>query len=302
MSGDAAHDGGQNGFELVLDARAELGEGPRWDPEAKRLLWVDIMRGRVHSFRPGAQACRNVSVGQPVGAVALTGNGTLVLAVRDGFARLELDSERVTMIAAVEADRPDQRMNDGACDVAGRFWAGTMALDERPRAGALYRLDPDGSVHTMVEGVTISNGLDWSLDATRMYYVDSPTRRIDVFTFDVETGAISDRRPFAEIPPTAGVPDGLTVDAEGFVWLALWGGGAVRRYAPDGSLERTLRLPVSHPTSCAFGGPMLNELYVTTARIALSKAERARQPHAGGVFRCRPGVTGRPANVFRAWP
>jgi sugar lactone lactonase YvrE len=130
--------------------------------------------------------------------------------------------------------------------------------------------------------------------------VDSPTQRIDVFDFDLQTGAIAGRRAFAAIPSQAGMPDGLTVDAEGFVWVALWGGGAVRRYAPDGSLERTLRLPVSHPTSCAFGGPALDELYITSAWVALSAADRAEQPHAGGVFRCRPGVSGRPANVFRA--
>jgi sugar lactone lactonase YvrE len=286
--------------ELVLDARAELGEGPRWDAEGERLLWVDIMRGRVHSFRPGHHRCRNVAVGRPVGAVAQASDGGLVLAVQGGFARLEPGSSALEMIAAA-GDEPGIRMNDGACDAAGRFWAGTMALDERPRAGALYRLDADGRVHTMLEGVTISNGLDWSLDGTCMYYVDSPTQRIDAFAFDVETGALADRRPFAVIPREAGTPDGLTVDAEGFVWVALWGGGALRRYAPDGSLERTLHLPVTHPTSCAFGGPMLSELYVTTARIALSAGERERQPQAGGVFRCRPGVTGRPAHVFRGF-
>jgi len=286
--------------ELVLDARAELGEGPRWDPAEQRLLWVDVMRGRVHSFHPAAHSCRNQSVGQPVGALAVAEDGGLVLAVRDGFARLGPGSKRLERIAAVEAEHADRRMNDGACDAAGRFWAGTMALDFRPGAGALYRLDPGGRVHTMLEEVTISNGLDWSPDGRRMYYVDSPTQRIDVFDFDPQTGAIADRRAFAAIPSEAGMPDGLTVDAEGFVWVALWGGGAVRRYASDGSLERTVRLPVSHPTSCAFGGPALDELYITSAWVALSEAERAEQPHAGGVFRCRPGVAGRPANVFRA--
>jgi sugar lactone lactonase YvrE len=302
MTVGSAHVLSRDEVELALDARAEMAEGPLWDPEVERLLWVDAPRGRVHSFRPSTHGCRNVSVGQPVGALALMGDGGLALAVRDGFARLDPDSERLGLIAAVAPDLPARRMGGGACDVAGRFWAGTIALDARPRAGALYRLDPDGRVQAMVDEVTLPSGLDWSLDQARMYFVDGPTQRIDVFAFDVETGAISDRRVFAEIPSEAGMPGGITVDAEGFVWVALRGGEAVRRYAPDGSVERTLRLPVSHPTSCAFGGPMLNELYVTTARAPLSKAERAQQPHAGGVFRCRPGVTGRPANVFRAWP
>jgi sugar lactone lactonase YvrE len=222
----------------------------------------------------------------------------VVLAVAGGFARLDWDSGRVDMLATVEADRPQNRMNDGACDPAGRFWAGTMALDERPQAGALYRLDPDGTVHTMLAGVTISNGIDWSLDGRRMYYVDSPTRRIDVFDFDPGTGAIADRRPFVEIPAEAGIPDGITVDAAGFVWLALWGGAALHRYAPDGTRERTVPLPVSHPTSCAFGGPDLDELYVTSARRPLTPDERAHEPMAGGLLRVRPGVTGRPAHVF----
>lgn len=284
--------------ELVLDARADLGEGPRWDSRRQRLLWVDIMRGRVHAFTPSTGACRNFAVGRPVGALACATDGTLVLAVAGGFAHLDLDAGRFEMLAAVEADRPQNRMNDGACDGAGRFWAGTMALDEGPGAGALYRLDPDLTVHTMLTGVTISNGLDWSPDGRVMYYVDSPTRRIDAFDFDTSTGAIANRRTLVDVPADAGVPDGLTVDAAGFVWLALWGGAALRRYAPDGTLERVVPLPVTHPTSCAFGGTALDELYVTSARRPLTAEEKARQPQAGGVFRLRPGVAGRPANLF----
>jgi sugar lactone lactonase YvrE len=284
--------------ELVLDARAELGEGPRWDARGQRLLWVDIMRGRVHAFTPATSACRSVDAGRPVGARACAADGGMVLAVAGGFARLDWESGRTKMLAAVEADRPQNRMNDGACDAAGRFWAGTMALDEHAGAGALYRLDPDGTVHTMLTDVTISNGIDWSLDGRRMYYVDSPTRRIDAFDFDPRTGAIAGRRPFASVPAEARIPDGLTVDAAGFVWLALWGGAALRRYAADGTLERTVSLPVSHPTSCAFGGPDLDELYVTSARRPLTPEERVRQPLAGGLLRLRPGVVGRPARVF----
>jgi sugar lactone lactonase YvrE len=284
--------------ELVLDARAELGEGPRWDARAQRLLWVDIMRGRVHAFRPGHSACRSVDVGRPVGALACTADGGIVLAVAGGFARLDWESGQVRMLAAVEADRPQNRMNDGACDPAGRFWAGTMALDEGPGAGALYRLDPDGTVRTMLTEVSISNGIDWSLDARRMYYVDSPTRRIDVFDFEARSGAIANRRTFVELPPAAGFPDGLTVDADGFVWLALWGGAALHRYDPEGARERIVPLPVTHPTSCAFGGTDLDELYVTSARRPLSADERARQPMAGGLLRLRPGVVGRPPRLF----
>src|SRR5262249_18699522 len=178
------------------------------------------------------------------------------------------------------------------------FWAGTMALDERRGAGSLYRLDPDGRVHTMVTDVTVSNGIDWSLDGSRMYYVDSGARSIDVFDFDAASRRLSDRRPLVRIERESGFPDGLTVDAEGGIWLALWRGSAIHRYTPDGQLDTVVRLPVTHATSCAFGGPDLADLYISSATIALSEAERAQQPLAGHVLRVRPGVKGRPAHKF----
>jgi sugar lactone lactonase YvrE len=259
---------------------------------------VDIMRGRVHLFDPETRRARTLEVGQPVGAAVPCRAGGLMLAVRDGFARLDVDTGDVTLVAPVEADRPDLRMNDGSCDAAGRFWAGTMALSERPGLGSLYRLDPDGSVHTMLTSIGISNGIDWNLEGTVMYYVDSLAQRIDQLDFDVRTGSIANRRPFVEIDPSEGCPDGLTVDAEGGIWLALWGGSAIRRYLPDGSLDRVLHVPVTHPTTCAFGGPDLADLYITSATIPLSDDERRQQPLAGAILSNRPGVVGRPAHVF----
>jgi sugar lactone lactonase YvrE len=278
---------------VVLDARAELGEGPVWDGRAACLYFVDILRGHVQRFDPATRALRTFHVNQSVGALALTETNDLLLAVGNGFARLDLESGGVTMVAEVEAHRPDLRMNDGSCDRAGRFWAGTMALDERPGEGALYRLDRNGHVETMLGSVTISNGIDWTDDDRRMYFIDTPTHSIDVFDFDATAGAITNRRTFARIPPSVGAPDGLTVDAEGGVWVALWGGSAVHRYAPDGAVDYMIRLPTTYPTSCAFGGADLQDLYITTATIALRPLERDRQPHAGGLFRCRPGQTGR---------
>lgn len=284
--------------ELVLDAHAELGEGPIWDDRRRRLLFVDIMRGHVHEYDPETGRDRVVEVGQPVGAVAITGRDDWVVAARDGFFRLDPDTARVTCIARVEADRHENRMNDGAVDARGRFWAGTMSMAGGRGAGSLYRLDPDGTVTCHVTGVGISNGIDWSLDGRLMYHVDTHTDRVDVFDFDEARGEIANRREFVRIPPGAGHPDGLVVDAEGFVWLALWEGGAVRRYAPDGRLDRTVDLPVTLTTKCAFGGSDLTDLYITTAWIDLDAAARARQPQAGGLFRVRPGVAGRPAHWF----
>jgi sugar lactone lactonase YvrE len=284
---------------LVLDARAELGEGPVWDPSGGCLYFVDILRGQVHRFEPASHATRIYPINDMVGAAALTDTGDLVLAVHRGFARLDVVTGHVTPIATVGAGPPDLRMNDGAADASGRFWAGSMALDERPRAGALHRLDPDGSVHTMLRDVTISNGIDWTGDDRVMYYVDSGTRAIDAFDFDAASGAIGNRRTFVRIPPEDGVPDGLTLDADDGVWVALWGGGAVQRYAPDGTRDRVIPVPTTFPTSCAFGGDDLRDLYITTATIKLSPAQRAAQPAAGGLFRARPGPKGRPANRFR---
>jgi len=284
---------------LAVDAQAELGEGPLWDDDAGCLYFVDILAGRVHRFDPRNGAARTYEVHRLVGAVAATDRGDLVLAVRDGFARLDLETGAVQDLARLPSDASDLRMNDGKCDPAGRFWAGTMALDERAGAGALYRLDPDGVVSTILSSVTISNGLDWSADGRRMFFIDSPTQRIDVFDFDPARGTIANRRPFVQIAPDAGMPDGLTVDAEEHVWVSLWGGGAVHRYRPDGSLDAAVGLPVAFPTSCVFGGADLRDLYITTAAVRLSAEERARQPAAGGVFRCRPGPAGRRANRFK---
>ena len=285
--------------DLELDVRAELGEGPVWDPRAGCLYFVDILRGHVHRYDPVTRSTRIYQVNQSVGAVALSAGDDPVLAVRDGFARLDLASGRVSMVAELEARAPDLRMNDGTCDAAGRFWAGTTALDERPGAGALYRLDLDGTVATMLRPVTISNGIDWTDDGRLMYFVDSATQSIDMFDVDPATGSISNRRVFVRIAADAGVPDGLTLDADGCVWVALWGGSAVHRYTPDAALDRIVHLPVTHPTSCAFGGADLRDVYITTAAIALDAAARSRQPHAGGLFRCRPGSTGRPPHRFK---
>lgn len=239
--------------QRVAVAAGGLAEGPYWDAAAGGLYWVDIPAGRVHFADEGG---RQVSwdAGQPVGAVAGRASGGLVLAVRDGFMALDPATGATAMLAGIDLGQPDVRMNDGGCDRAGRFFAGTMAVDEATPAGALYRLDPDHSVTRLIAGVTVSNGIGWSLDERLMYYVDSPTRRVDVFDYDPATGAIEARRPFASLPPGDAVPDGLTVNAEGGVWVALWGGSAVHRYDSGGRLDRVLEIPSVNVTSCAFGG------------------------------------------------
>jgi sugar lactone lactonase YvrE len=279
--------------DLVHDAHAQLGEGPIWDARAGELLWVDIMAGIVHRLDPATSADRALDAGQPVGAVVPRASGGYALALRDGYA--VADDAGVRLVAPVDEGRRDLRMNDGACDSAGRFWAGTMHLDEVHGAGALYRLDADGAVETMLAGVTISNGIGWSPDDTRMYYVDTPTRGLDAFDFDAAEGAISNRRRIATVDESDGFPDGLAVDAEGCIWVALWEGWAVRRYSPGGELLAVVDVPAARVTKPAFGGPGLDRLYVTTA--APDAADHA-QPHAGGVFSADPGVRGLPPGTY----
>ena len=234
-----------------------------------------------------------------VGAVAPASGGGWVLAAGTGFVHVDALGA-VHELAQPEAGRTDVRMNDGACDAVGRFWAGTMAYDERPGAGALYRLELDGRCTTMLTGLTISNGIGWSPDGTTMYLADSGTARVDAFDFDPTSGDLGRRRTIITIDEPGVAPDGLTVDEDGGIWVALWDGGAVRRYAPDGTLLTEVELPVDRPTSCAFGGPDRSTLYVTTARHGLDEGALTRQPEAGHVFRIDGlGTTGMPCNPYR---
>jgi sugar lactone lactonase YvrE len=280
--------------ELVLESPAELGEGPHWDARNGELVWVDIPAGAVHRFDPLTGADISFSAGQPVGAAVPRAVGGFALALRDGFAAVDRAGGTLRWLAPVEADRPELRMNDGACDSAGRFWAGTMSVTETDAIGSLYRLSPDGEVAMMLTGTTISNGIGWSPDETVMYYVDTPKHLLEAFDFDVSRGTISGRRQVVAIEPGAGDPDGLTVDADGCIWLALWDGSAVRRYTPEGELAGIVEVPAARPTSCAFGGPELDTLFITTARTS-----RGHSPASGGgIFAVDTGSRGFPSHPF----
>jgi sugar lactone lactonase YvrE len=264
-----------------------LSEGPRWHEERQELLWVDILGCQLHrgtlTSDGRLERVSTIAVDRHVGAVAPAVGGGYVLAAGPGFLFVD-ESGSIRELAQPEGNRTDVRMNDGACDAQGRFWAGTMAYDESQGAGSLFRLELDGSCTTVLTGLTISNGIGWSPDETTMYLNDSGTGCVDAFRFDASSGALSDRRTLVHIDEPGVVPDGLTVDQEGGVWVALWGGGAVNRYAPDGSLIATLRIPVQRPTSCAFGGPDRDTLFVTTARAGLDEDAIASQADAGRVF------------------
>lgn len=279
--------------DIAVEAGCELAESPVWDASRQRLLWVDILAGVVHSLYPESGARSQFSAGLPVGAVGLTTSGGLVLAIVDGFAVCGPDGEQLTRLPGVRTDASAVRFNDGKPDPWGGFCAGTMQWRSQNEPGCLYRLSPDGGVTDLLHGVRISNGLDWTDDRRTFYYIDSPSGGVDCFTVDPGTGALSGRRRFADIPAAHGLADGLTIDADGGIWVAVFGGSEVRRYTPDGRLDRLVRLPVSQVTSAAFGGPDLRVLYITTARENFTPAELRSQPQAGDIFCCEPGVTGR---------
>jgi sugar lactone lactonase YvrE len=288
--------------ELVLDARAGLGEGAIWNSARQCLHWIDIKGRRVFTYDPVTGENRACDVGQMVGTVVPRARGGLMLALREGFASLDPDTGRVTLRPRPpEHDPALVRFNDGKCDPAGRFWAGSMALGPGPGPlGRLYRLDPDGSVRVMLRGVGTSNGLAWSLDRRTLYFIDTPLLRVDAFDYDEATGDITNRRPAITIPPDLGRPDGSTLDADGMLWVAMWEGGAVTRWNPrTGEWLRTIRLPVNRVTSCAFGGPELDTLYITSARNGLTDEQLAAQPLAGGLFRVNPGMRGLHARAYQ---
>ncbi len=277
--------------EQVSDPVAYHGEGPVWSTRWGGLRWVDMLAGDVLSLAATGAISRR-HVGSVAAAIRPRRQGGAVIGVERGFALEDVDGTLTPLDALWTDDRV--RMNEGGCDPDGRFYCGSMAYDQRPGAGALYRLDPDLAVCVVLRQVTVSNGLDWSPDGSRAYYVDTPTQRVDVFDYDTEAG-LTGRRPFAEIAAEVGRPDGLTVDAQGGVWVALYGGGAVRRYTPDGVLDEVVEVAAKKVTACTFGGPHLDQLFITTSREGL---EPGADPLAGSLFRVVVGVTGLPVREF----
>jgi sugar lactone lactonase YvrE len=254
------------------------------------LYWVDIQDNCFFRFHPATGISEKIDVGVAIGVLALRASGGLVLATKKGFAFWDKHTQELQYIVNPEATRPHMRFNDGAVDSAGRFWAGSMGGTGE---GTLYRLDPDRTVHTMISGVGVPNGIGWSLDNTVMYFTDSAPRIIYAFDFDAATGNITNRRNLIEVPEEMGTPDGLAVDSAGYIWSAFWDGAKIVRYAPDGKVDRIVAVPALRPTSCVFGGPDLDELYITSSRADLNTDVLERYPLSGDLFRLKAGVTGR---------
>lgn len=295
--------------ELVHDAGAITGESPTWSEREQRLYWIDIEEPALHRFDPSSGEDERWVMPCQIGAFALCRSGEILAALRLGLARISLSVGGFTSLNALPYNPLTHRFNEGKCDAHGRFWFGAKydplpsATDAR-NASAAGPLSGAAPVHFLAHGqalrpaaasAVIANGMAWSPDNRIMYVADTPTRTVTAFDFDTESGALSSPRVFAHFEQSDGKPDGAAVDSEGFYWCALYGGGRIVRITPDGVISREIRLPVSQPTMCAFGDADYRSLYITTASQGVSKQ---LEPHAGGIFRCRPGVEGRPPNLF----
>lgn len=294
---------GQVRVEKITDETAELGEGAIWNAKSGHLLWVDIMGHKLFSYDPESGENTVFELPEAIGTVVPVDKETVLIALRDGIYHYNLADNKMLKVANPEPDsvKVTARFNDGKCDPAGRFWVGSMHDPGQKRASAsLYRIDRDYSVHTMLNGISISNGIAWSPDKTRMYYIDTPTRKVAAFDFDNETGAISNKTYTVSIPDSLGFPDGSTIDAEGMLWIAMWNGHAVTRWNPEtGELLGKIDIPAQNITSVAFGGSRLDVLYVTSAYSGMNEEQKKAYPLSGSLFKLNPGVKGIDPNYFK---
>jgi sugar lactone lactonase YvrE len=271
--------------EIVVSHKCMLGEGPIWDDHRKTVCWVDILHGAIHEYSPAQHVFKSISTGQMIGAIGLCRDGNFVAAMKNGFGMVNRNSGTVRLISNPEPDLPGNRFNDGKCDPAGRFWAGTMSHTDEPGKGSLYTLDKNFSVSKKMENVSISNGMAWSPDHKTFYYIDTPTFNVTAFDFDIISGEICNPRIIIRVSQKDGSPDGMTIDQQGMLWIAHWDGWQVTRWNPDtGEKIYTIPLPVARVTSCCFGGDGLGDLYISSARIGLNDDQLKKQPQAGSLF------------------
>jgi sugar lactone lactonase YvrE len=286
-------------LELVLDAKAILGEGPCWDQEGHILYWLDILQKKVHIYQPETNENREIQLDQLIGTIGLRKEGGAIAALEKGFYFIDVETGQLEPICDPERNIPNNRFNDGKCDAAGRFWAGTMDKTEASNQGALYCLDSKLRVETKLQNLGISNGLAWSSDNQYFYFIDTPTKKVLQFDYHLATGNIANPVEVISFEDQEGMPDGMTIDEEGMLWIAHWGGAKVSRWDPASGKQLTeVLVPAKNVTSCTFGGDDLKDLYITTARKGMDEAELEKYPHSGGLFRIRTGVKGVPAYAF----
>jgi sugar lactone lactonase YvrE len=281
----------------VANTQDVLGEVPRWHQTEQALYWIDALKPAIHRLDPATGRVESWTPPEKLGSFAPSAGGGLVVAGRNGFALYDPRDGRFERIADPENNAAENILNDGRCDSRGRFWAGSMTKTMARASGSLYRVD-QGRVDALDDNIWVANGVAWSPDGATMYFADSHVHMIFAYDYDLDTGAIGKRRVFVDARGRAGVPDGASVDAEGFLWSAMFDGSCLARYAPDGRLDRTVPVPVSRPTACAFGGPDLRTMYVTTARFRLAPDKLASETHAGGLLALDVGVKGLPEPMY----
>lgn len=288
-----------NKVELVIDSKSDLGEGAIWNYKTGELIWINITGKILNFYNPKTENNKEMFTGQLIGTAVPTNNENVLVALQNGIYSLNPLTGTKKIIVNPEEDLPNNRFNDGKCDPAGRFWVGTMSMNGQENEGALYRLDSDTTTHKMIEKVSISNGIVWSLDNKKMYYIDTPTQKVMAYNYNNKTGEISNPELAVEVPKDMGSPDGMTIDSNGNIWVALWGGAAVACWNPEtGKLLDKIEVPAKNVTSCAFGDDDLQTLYITTARTDSGKGDLEKYPNAGGVFKIRLDVKGIEAFFF----
>lgn len=284
--------------KLVLNTNALLGEGPIWNHKTQQLYWVDIEKRQLHLYTPETNESTFFDAGERIGTVVPIDNGGALVALQNGIHSMDLVDGSLTLIHNPLEE--GIRFNDGKCDPVGRFWVGSMHMESEKNAASLYMMDNDQRVVEKLDGVTVSNGIIWSLDNETMYYIDTPTRQVQAFDYDVSTGEISSPRVVITVPKENGSPDGMTIDEEGMLWIGHWGGSMVGRYDPEsGEMIQKVDVPALNVTACAFGGENLDQLYITTASIGMNEDQLKQFPQAGGLFVVEPGVRGVQAAFYR---
>ncbi len=285
-------------IDCIWDANALLGEGPVWDDQSQELLWLDIKGRQLFRYHLPSRQQTTIPLSLETGAVALRQSDGLIAATRDGFGFLDPDTGEFDVLHDPESGLTKNRFNDGKCDKRGRFIAGTMDDTEQNPTGSVYRFDDTLQATKLFGGYVVCNGPAFSPDGKTLYFSDSANRTLWAFDYNEQTGTASDPRLFATIDSEQGYPDGLTVDAQGYLWCCHWDGGRITRFSPDGQVERVIAMPVPRPTSCTFGGDNLDCLFVTSARIGLDEAGLEKAPHSGAAFAVKVGIKGLPAARF----
>jgi sugar lactone lactonase YvrE len=283
---------------LVFDIKASLGEGPIWNHKTQQLYWVDIEKKQLHLYTPETNEDNFFDTGERIGTVVPIENGGALVALQNGIHSMDLIDGNLTLITNPLEE--GIRFNDGKCDPVGRFWVGSMHLKGEKNAASLYMMNDQQQVVKKLDSVTVSNGIIWSLDHKTMYYIDTPTRQVRAFDYDINTGELSSPRVIITVAQENGAPDGMTIDEEGKLWIGHWGGSMVGRYDPEtGQLMQKVNVPALNVTACAFGGENLDQLYITTASIGMNEEQQKQFPQAGGLFVVEPGVRGVPADFYR---